>query len=1074
MRSAEDRLFRRWCRRSDAGALAELFDSVAPQLLRLGLHLVGNAAEAEDLVQATFLALIEQRTRLDGKRPAWPWLASVLAHKAKNVRRRAARPLEPGQLVERIVEDPSAPAERRELSGELAKAIDRLEEPYRQPILLSLRHGLTAPDVAHVLGRDPGTVRVQLHRAFEKLRPILPVSLAPALALYVVSTRGLAAVRACVLGEAAATGVAATSVSLAGAWIVNQKITLVSGALVAALVAVLWSAASGAFLGADQAQATAGIGDPLATAAAVPESLEVPTASGPVGRIAAPATPSSEMQVRGRVVDGASGRPIAGAHVRLFAPREVSILEAARESPELYEIRGVGRVRSHIRADWPYLAEPSAPARFGREPVLAYDRVRPDSESLAEAISDDDGRFTLASDGRGGLLVCEHPGYSRRVRAAHDPEREWLVALWEEREVTGVVVTFTGDSPGVPLTIALAGTQTTPSYPGTELDPESPRESAPVNHDAPEGVGAWRTECGGDGSFTLSVTAEELTASILTLGWRVRNPEIYSVERQLRIIVQEVPVLHFFDAATEAPIERVRLLGREQTNGYVRWSGMFDAPDGLLEIGMVGPSTWDAMNFTAWAEGYREVHLPSSGFSEGGVHDVPLERGQVAVLEGTVRSGGRAAVGAVAALLGHSPLQWSEDENHLVDAVRVNAAGFFRFEAAPGRYVLRIDHGETRYFELVELPRLDALDLDLDDTGRISVEVADDTGIARVHHVVALRGADGRSIRGQTDIAGMIVYANLSPQDYTVMTPFVSTEHSFSADVFEKFTLARGEQRHVRLELPTLDGVRHFRVHSRGGVPYGGWRARFGLDPWEPLGPDGTVPQDLPTIHHQAQIESPAGRRWSLLIPRDAQDGETIELDLGHGSYEGILEDANGRPLPGWRVNAVPLESPGENRVTASIPSDEQGRFELTGLHPGAYYLDLRQPGRAYDFSNGRLMFAPDSPAEDSSSLTLTVPIELEETTLRGVVLSAVDRAPLENHIVAVSCEAPSEGGAFLVRSREHPDLVHTDGEGRFELRVPRTQRFRIRVYAEWSNDGPVLDQSFNAEEPLPLELLVE
>ena len=53
------RLFLRWRDRGDAAALAELFDRTAPELLRLALHLCRHAVDAEDVLQATFLAAIE-------------------------------------------------------------------------------------------------------------------------------------------------------------------------------------------------------------------------------------------------------------------------------------------------------------------------------------------------------------------------------------------------------------------------------------------------------------------------------------------------------------------------------------------------------------------------------------------------------------------------------------------------------------------------------------------------------------------------------------------------------------------------------------------------------------------------------------------------------------------------------------------------------------------------------------------------------------------------------------------------------------------------------------------------------
>src|SRR6185503_10774552 len=100
----------------------------------------------------------------------------VLANLARKHRRRASRKceLEPALAT---VEDASRPLERRELDGEVARAIDALEEPYREAVLLRLRHGMEPADIAHVLGRDPGTVRVQLHRGLEKLRATLPAGL---------------------------------------------------------------------------------------------------------------------------------------------------------------------------------------------------------------------------------------------------------------------------------------------------------------------------------------------------------------------------------------------------------------------------------------------------------------------------------------------------------------------------------------------------------------------------------------------------------------------------------------------------------------------------------------------------------------------------------------------------------------------------------------------------------------------------------------------------------------------------------------------------------------------------------
>jgi RNA polymerase sigma factor (sigma-70 family) len=238
MGATEDRLFERWCRQGDAEALGELFDLASPGLLRLAIHLVGEPAEAEDLVQTTFLAAIEQRASVDSSRPVLPWLTAVLSNKAADHKRRASRSLDVERLLKSPEDEAPHPAEQRELSGELAKAIDALEEPYRQVMILRLRHGLSPADIAHVLERSPGAVRVQLHRAQLKLRGRLPSSLVGAFLIGAAAPRGLAAMRAEIVAKAfsiaPATSAAATTATILGVSIMSKKIVL---AVVAGLLA---------------------------------------------------------------------------------------------------------------------------------------------------------------------------------------------------------------------------------------------------------------------------------------------------------------------------------------------------------------------------------------------------------------------------------------------------------------------------------------------------------------------------------------------------------------------------------------------------------------------------------------------------------------------------------------------------------------------------------------------------------------------------------------------------------------------------------------------------------------------
>src|SRR6202008_2995852 len=94
-----EQLFLRYRQRGDAAALGEVFDRTAPELLKLAMHLVRDASEAEDVLQATFLAAIKRADSFDASRPLTPWLTGILARQAGLARRRARRVVEEDRLT---------------------------------------------------------------------------------------------------------------------------------------------------------------------------------------------------------------------------------------------------------------------------------------------------------------------------------------------------------------------------------------------------------------------------------------------------------------------------------------------------------------------------------------------------------------------------------------------------------------------------------------------------------------------------------------------------------------------------------------------------------------------------------------------------------------------------------------------------------------------------------------------------------------------------------------------------------------------------------------------------------------
>ena len=172
-RESPTALFLRFREAGDLRALADLFDREGPHLFRLARVVASHEAEAEDLFQATFVKAIESAASFDSGRAVEPWLVGILLNEARNARRRSARPIDAGRIVERAGEDPVRAAQERELAAALASALERLPGTYREVLDPHLRQGRSGGEIARELGRSAGVVRMQIHRGLERLRGAL-------------------------------------------------------------------------------------------------------------------------------------------------------------------------------------------------------------------------------------------------------------------------------------------------------------------------------------------------------------------------------------------------------------------------------------------------------------------------------------------------------------------------------------------------------------------------------------------------------------------------------------------------------------------------------------------------------------------------------------------------------------------------------------------------------------------------------------------------------------------------------------------------------------------------------------
>jgi RNA polymerase sigma-70 factor, ECF subfamily len=169
----------RRARAGDHDALGELYDRFRERVARFATGRLGDAEKAEDVTSETFEGVLRG---LPAYRPGTDfeaWLFTI-AHRrvADHFRRRARRrEVELDEVRQAGTaagpEDAVLAAERR---AEVAGAFRRLRAGQQEVLALRVLGGLTAAQVAKVVGKSEGAVRVAQHRALLDRRAALGVT----------------------------------------------------------------------------------------------------------------------------------------------------------------------------------------------------------------------------------------------------------------------------------------------------------------------------------------------------------------------------------------------------------------------------------------------------------------------------------------------------------------------------------------------------------------------------------------------------------------------------------------------------------------------------------------------------------------------------------------------------------------------------------------------------------------------------------------------------------------------------------------------------------------------------------
>jgi RNA polymerase sigma-70 factor (ECF subfamily) len=164
----------RGLRRRDVALLQLLVEQYQYRLVRYLTYLLGRRDAVDDLVQETWLRVLERGHSYDGKSRFEPWLFTVARNLAfDHMRKRRTSSLDTNDTLEPPASPAPSPFEqaaRTEDAQRLAQSLATLEPHYREALVLRFQEDLSLEEMAGVVGAPVSTVSSRIYRGLAALR----------------------------------------------------------------------------------------------------------------------------------------------------------------------------------------------------------------------------------------------------------------------------------------------------------------------------------------------------------------------------------------------------------------------------------------------------------------------------------------------------------------------------------------------------------------------------------------------------------------------------------------------------------------------------------------------------------------------------------------------------------------------------------------------------------------------------------------------------------------------------------------------------------------------------------------
>jgi RNA polymerase sigma-70 factor, ECF subfamily len=158
--------------KGDSAAFQRIVEATSARLVRLSARIVGNLADAEDVVQEAYVKAYRSLAagQFDRRSRVETWLYRIVVNGSIDTKRVRARSPIPSDTIAELGWDGAGSAEARVALAELSDMLSDLPPDQKAALVLKSVEGFSAAEIGEMMGRAEGAVEQLLVRARAALK----------------------------------------------------------------------------------------------------------------------------------------------------------------------------------------------------------------------------------------------------------------------------------------------------------------------------------------------------------------------------------------------------------------------------------------------------------------------------------------------------------------------------------------------------------------------------------------------------------------------------------------------------------------------------------------------------------------------------------------------------------------------------------------------------------------------------------------------------------------------------------------------------------------------------------------